>query len=128
MTTNREDLELLPESVRDAIRRTEVTVEMFDTLVTVDRDDWDAIRAELLRFASENMEFRKQVADWRSKAATFESELAALRQKIAEAITVPVVKDMHDTGSVFGLVRASLNERLIGKRVALLPLDDGGEG
>lgn len=39
----------------------------------------DIVQSHLHRLAEENAEFREMVAEWRAKAATCESELAALR-------------------------------------------------
>jgi len=49
-----DDLSMLAPDVREAVERTDCTVEMFDTLVTVDRDDWDAILVGLVRLARNN--------------------------------------------------------------------------
>lgn len=83
-----QDLAGLPGPLADALRRTDVTVEMFDTLVTVNRDDYDIIRAELLRLAT--IEADALIAldcehDWQvehKRAEKAEAELAALQARI----------------------------------------------
>lgn len=101
-----DDLSILPESVREALRRTDVTIEMFDTLVTVNRDDYDTIRAELLRLAKENAVLRERAED----------ELAKLRKRIDGA----PIADADDLSR--GVV--AVPREWIGKRVRLVEDDE----
>jgi hypothetical protein len=89
---------LRPE-VREALKSTELTVEMFDTLVTMDRADYDTIRAELLRLAEAEKErgellrlLAEEIVEAREtskllnrRAQVAEAELAALKARIEAA-------------------------------------------
>ena len=106
------DLDTLRPEVRDAINRTDMTVEMFDTLVTVNRDDYDIIRAELLLLAQElhgtpPIEIYNEAVE---RAERAESELAALKARIGEA---PVgVVNVDDRGCEFVSVDFAENTRV----------------
>lgn len=85
------DLETLRPEVREAINRTDMAVEMFDTLVTVNRDDYDLIRTELLRLADGNARMRGIIETLdmagQRRADRAEAELAALRKRVDNAPT-----------------------------------------
>lgn len=92
-----QDLAGLPGPLADALRRTDVTVEMFDTLVTVNRDDYDIIRAELLRLVSDCIAQRLQAdtyvakyGEMRARMARAEAELAALKHAAGEYMAAVV--------------------------------------
>ena len=75
------DLDTLRPEVREALKRTDATVEMFDTLVTLNRDEYDAIRAELLRLAGYEQAAGRlaiEKAEFRQRAEQYEAELASI--------------------------------------------------
>jgi chromosome segregation ATPase len=94
------DLDTLRPEVREAINRTEMTVERFDTIVPVHRDDYDIIRAELLRLTDENARLRERVSDterfrdvhiraagiFRKRAEKAEAELLRLADDCARLV------------------------------------------
>lgn len=76
------DLDTLRPEVREAVNRTDVTVEMFDTLVTVNRDDYDIIRTELRRLAHVNSHLLIAANEYQDRAERAEAELAAIKAEM----------------------------------------------
>jgi hypothetical protein len=94
-------------------------------------DEVAIIRAELLRLIGEcNSErlradtYTAKYQAMRERAEREESELAELKRKIAEA----PVADVRRRAKMAAVDCGGLPIEWDGKRVALLPLDDGGEG
>lgn len=83
MTDDLSALDNLRPEVREAVHRTDVTVEMFDTLVTVNRDDYDTIRAELPRLTRENDEWQTRCLQFQTERDKARAELAAIKARIA---------------------------------------------
>lgn len=138
-----QDLAGLPGPLADALRRTDVTVEMFDTLVTVNRDDYDIIRAELLRLVDENETLERAASKHvlrctelqailgtvlpkecaaSGRAEKSEAELAALKARIAEApIVMPLYAgNIHSDVPMTLVVTAPVASEWRGKRVRLV--------
>lgn len=121
------DLSALPQHVREAAELFDIDAEKGTRYTR--HDDWQTIRAELLRLAGENAElhaFRdtlmctEQAASERAERA--ESELAALRKRIAEAPVGTYEAGLADHGIVNTHRWAS--RAMIGKRVAMLTVTD----
>jgi hypothetical protein len=109
---NMAELDDLPESVRAAIRT-------MSGEAGGNRDDaYDVIEAELLRLSRENAELHKAGARGALAQMKVESELAALKARIASAHTA-TVWDGH-MGS--GTVKVGAPDSLLGHRVALLDM------
>lgn len=90
---------------------------------------WSIIRAHLHRLAEENARLRGELEEvhgtLRVVMPLHEQAMAerdALKARIAEAVTGIYQNGLTDHGVVY--TQKLTNPRLIGKRVALLPLDD----
>lgn len=128
--TAKDELEGLAEDVREAIGALYMDGRL-------DLPKLDAVVAELIRLARENAELRESVRKANSQAERFErecylhgdraeraeSELAALRKRIADAPVISVSRH-----PISGVMRAVVSDpNLDGKRVRLL-LDDAEVG
>jgi hypothetical protein len=69
---------------------------------------------------------RMEGMGWRDRAERAESELAAIKKRIADAVHVVVREDTSpwSMANRCAMIAISLPTEMIGKRVALLPLDD----
>lgn len=85
----------------------------------VTRAEWEAIDARL----GENTEWRALVAEWRAKAAVFETERDALRKRIDESRRVTIgAYPAHGFGYVQMICDPA--KGISDKVYALVPLDD----
>lgn len=119
------ELDCLPEPVRKAMTRLENYLH-----ITIDgkhfrSEDYDTIRAELLRLARENAELRDGAAytnalrlarDQAERAERAESELAKLRERIAGSIELRVGDPAWSDGTL---------AEMEGQLVSLVKLEDG---
>ena len=122
MSENQTDLSALPQPVREAAELFDIDAEKGTRYTR--HDDWQTIRAELLRLTGENAELRSIVERIGHELGIAvheehkaESELAALRKRIADA---PVV-------TLGAIVRGDVVMPVFGdpdKRVALVACDD----
>ncbi|HEX5354329.1 MAG TPA: hypothetical protein VFW60_09630 [Rhodanobacteraceae bacterium] len=124
MANEVDELAGLPEDVREAFSKLNARITVYGS--DDEQEQWETVRAELLRLAHraklyDHMLSVVQTAGFDSVTETL-AELAALKRKIAEA------PKMNVTGSATNTYIDGSLSNWIGQRVALLPLDDGGEG
>lgn len=119
MIADREDLELLPEGVRDVVSalRGMAAQQHFGQ---PSNEAADLIE----RLARENAELQSDRDLCLAMRDKYMAELAALRQKIAEARRKMILNRGKPEYSVEG----DAQREIIDMCLALLPLDDGGEG
>lgn len=125
------DLDTLRSEVRKALKRTDVTVEMFDTLVTLNRDEYDLIRTELLHLQREEDRLHKVACNQLRRAQKAEAELAAMKARIADAPTTQVTRMAAIGGGGYEWAGCRVPDAWNGKRVRLLLVtatEDGPTG
>jgi hypothetical protein len=127
------EMDGLPEEVRKALEGIKYSC----TMLSCCSQEYDLVRAELLRLVRENAALAEKkpstheiFRQLEERAERAESELAELKRNIAEApvMEFPSMKPKDSAGWLRVIESSKALRNAKGQRVALLPLDDGGEG
>lgn len=119
-----DDLSTLPEDVQEAVSVADRWAGTYEHGFSA-KNEWDTIRAELLRLARENAELHESAMGgyedgWhalRNERGALRTELAKLKARIAEA---PVAMLVHGNGDLLVAVSAEHPTDWAGKTVRLL--------